>query len=53
MEFGWINVFGGIIVILMLLPNIVYALKNKDERNLCENRTMNLLEQVAATPASY
>ena len=46
MEFGWINLFGGIIVILMLLPNIVYAIKNKDERNLCDNRTMNLLEQV-------
>ena len=46
MEFGWINLFGGIIVILMLLPNIVYAIKNKGERNLCDNRTMNLLEQV-------
>ena len=46
MEFGWINLFGAVIVILMLIPNIVYAIKNKDERNLCDNRTMNLLEQV-------
>ena len=46
MEFGWINLFGGIIVILMLIPNIVYALRNRDERNLCENRLMNILEQV-------
>ncbi len=38
MEFGWINVFGAIIVILMLIPNIVYAIKNKDETNLCTNR---------------
>ena len=34
MEFGWINVFGAIIVILMLIPNIVYAIKNKNEKNL-------------------
>ena len=27
MEFGWINLFGGIIVLLLLIPNIVYALK--------------------------
>ena len=46
MEFGWINLFGGIIVILMLIPNIVYALKNRDEQNLCENRLMNAVEQV-------
>lgn len=45
MEFGWINLFGGVIVILMLIPNIVYALKNRDERNLCANRLMNILEQ--------
>ncbi len=46
MEFGWINVFGAIIVIHMLIPNIVYAIKNKNEKNLCSNRFMNLLEQV-------
>ncbi len=46
MEFGWINVFGAVIVILMLIPNIVYAINNKDEKNLCTNRLMNLIEQV-------
>ena len=46
MEFGWINLFGGIIVILMLIPNIVYALQNRDEQNLCANKLMNILEQV-------
>ena len=45
MKFGWINLFGGIIVLLMLIPNIVYALKNRDERNLCTNRLMNIVEQ--------
>ena len=46
MEFGWISFFGAVIVILMLAPNIVYALKNKGEQNLCSNRFMNAVEQV-------
>ncbi len=46
MEFGWLNVFGACIVALMLVPNIVYALRNKGERNLCKNRLMNILEQI-------
>ena len=46
MEFGWINVFGAVIVVLMLIPNIVYAIKNKGEKNLCANRFMNVVEQV-------
>ena len=46
MEFGWINVFGAVIVVLMLIPNIVYAIKNKGEKNLCANRFMNIVEQV-------
>ena len=40
MEFGWINVFGAVIVILMLIPNIIYALKNKGEKNNCTNQLM-------------
>ncbi|MBQ6267295.1 MAG: hypothetical protein IJK64_05935 [Clostridia bacterium] len=46
MKFGWINLFGAVIVLLMLLPNIDYAIKNKDEKNLCTNRLMNLTEQI-------
>ena len=46
MEFGWINVFGAVIVVLLLIPNIVYAIKNKGEKNLCANRFMNIVEQV-------
>jgi hypothetical protein len=46
MKFGWINVFGAVIVILMLIPNIVYAIKNKGEEKLCKNKLMNALEQV-------
>lgn len=46
MEFGWINAFGAAFVILMLIPNIVYAIKNKDEEDLCSNRFMNIIEQI-------
>lgn len=46
MKFGWINIFGGVIVVLMLVPNIVWALRHKDKKNLCTNKPMNLLEQI-------
>ena len=46
MEFGWINAFGAAFVILMLIPNIVYAIKNKDEEDLCSNRFLNIIEQI-------
>ena len=45
MEFGWINLFGAGFVILLLIPNAVYALRNRGEENLCANRAMNLMEQ--------
>ena len=46
MEFGWINLFGAIIVVLMLIPNIIYALRSRGEQNRCTNRPMNIMEQV-------
>ena len=46
MKFGWINVFGAVVVVLMLIPNIVYAIRYRDEKNLCTNRLMNLIEQI-------
>ena len=30
----------------MLIPNIVYAVKNKDEKNSCTNQFMNAIEQI-------
>lgn len=41
----WLNIFGLIIIMLMLAPNIVYAYKNKNAVNKCTNRVMNALEQ--------
>lgn len=43
---NWINIFGLITIVLLLLPNIIYAVKYRDEKNLCENKFMNILEQV-------
>lgn len=45
-EMGWLNLTGLIIVGLLLIPNIVYAVKFKGQKNLCKNKTMNVLEQI-------
>lgn len=43
---GWLNIFGLIIVILMMVPNIIYAKKFKNQENKCKNKFMNLMEQI-------
>ena len=43
---SWINIFGLVIVILMLLPNIIYAVKFHGLANKCKNKTMNIIEQI-------
>lgn len=43
---GWLNVFGLIIVILLLIPNMVYAANYRDVTNKCTNKVMNILEQI-------
>ena len=45
MKLGWINLFGAVIVIIMLIPNIIYAVRNKNQKNLCKNKFMNVIEQ--------
>ena len=42
---GWLNLIGLILVVLLLIPNIIYAVKEKDRQNKCQNRFMNILEQ--------
>ncbi len=46
MEFGWINVFDAGILVLMMIPNMIYAIRNKGGKNLCPNQLMNILEQI-------
>ncbi len=42
----WINIFGLIFVVLLLIPNIIYAFKFRNQKNKCNNRLMNALEQM-------
>ena len=46
MKLSIISLLGALVVGLMLLPNMVYALKHKGIRNKCQKKWMNLLEQV-------
>ncbi len=46
MKFGWINIFGTVILIIMLIPNIIYALKERNVEYKYENKVVNILEQV-------
>ena len=44
---NWINFFGLVIVVLMLIPNILYAIKFKGQEIKCKCcRSMYILEQV-------
>lgn len=46
MEFCWINGWGATIVISMLVPNIIFSVRNPHLENKCENVIMNTIEQV-------
>ena len=46
LDFSWLNIFGLILVALLLLPTIIYAVKIKNQQNQCTNKVMNILEQV-------
>nr|MBQ8253632.1 hypothetical protein [Lachnospiraceae bacterium] len=43
---GWINIFGLCMVIAILIPNIIYAVKFRDGQNKCTNKGMNIIEQI-------
>ena len=43
---NWINNYGLIVILLLLVPNIIYAFKYKKRENKCHNKAMNILEQV-------
>lgn len=48
MEFGWINIFGGAVVLLVMLPNIAYFIKNRSENKTEDkgSRLLHIFEQV-------
>lgn len=43
---NWLNKFGLIFVVLLLIPNIIYAIKMGNQQNKCTNKGMNILEQI-------
>ena len=47
MEFNWINLYGGIVVALMLIPNIIFAIKKKEQKPNKSKRIINIIEQIS------
>lgn len=43
---NWLNVSGLIFMVLLLIPNIIYAVKFQENSTPCPNRAMNILEQI-------
>ena len=39
---NWLNTFGLVLVILLLIPNIIYAVRVKNQKNKCTNKFMNI-----------
>ena len=47
MEFGWINLFGAGIVVLIMIPNIIYALKRKQSKTGTDiPKCLSMCEQI-------
>ena len=43
----WFNIFGLIFIVIIMIPNIIYAIKCKDGfANKWQNKTVELLEQI-------
>lgn len=44
---GWINIFGMLFMVIIMIPNIIYALKCKDGfENKWNNKIVELVEQI-------
>lgn len=41
-----LNPLGIAIILLMMAPNVIFALRHRDMENKCKNRLINLLEQI-------
>lgn len=43
----WINIFGAVFIAVIMIPNIIYAIKCKDGfENKWSNRTVEVIEQI-------
>ena len=43
---GWFNIYGLVFLILLLIPNVVYAIKFRNIENKCKVKWANILEQI-------
>lgn len=44
---GWINIFGLVFMVIIMIPNVIFALKCKDGfENRWENKAVEVLEQI-------
>lgn len=44
---GWINIFGLVFMVIIMIPNVIFALKCKDGfGNRWENKAVEVLEQI-------
>lgn len=46
MRLGWISLWNGVFVLLLLVPNIVYARKHPHTGGMSRRAALNILEQV-------
>lgn len=46
MQFGLLNVLGLLIVAIIMIPNIIYAMKFRNVENKCTGKVLNVVEQV-------
>lgn len=47
MEFNWINIYSGIVVALMMIPNIIFAVKDKENKPNKSKMIVNIIEQIS------
>ncbi len=50
---GWINIFGAIIVLMLLIPNIVWTAKGSLPENRYRNKTIAVIEQIGRYGAMF
>lgn len=43
---NWLNVYGLIIMIILMIPNIIFALKEKNSQNKYQNKVVEVIEQI-------
>lgn len=43
---GWFNYFGLVVMAVIMIPNIIYAVKHKNSESVYRNKAVEILEQI-------